>query len=223
MFQKKTQTTQKPLIEKFSLFPPKPSSQAPAVKNVPVPLPPPDENKVVRESATKKKAVAKPIIIPSKEKKPYSDPDLNEPKRPYILKSYPPVKKMYDQGMQALFQNQPQKAVQLLSAVAKDYPDDEYGDNAIFWLGNTYFKLNQLDLAEKQFRHILRNYEHRPTSQGYKTSDAIQMLGQVFAQRNDLEKATYYFQAVMQRFPGIFCRYECERPIATFALNKCKY
>ena len=191
------ETPQEELIEKYSLFDQKPN----ALDVTPVPLPPPDERKVVRE--TPQSIKKSPIIAPvKKQTKSYQDPDLNEPKRPYTLKSYPPVKKMYDQGMQALFQNQPQKAIQLLAAVVQDYPDDEYGDNAMFWLGNTYFKMKKLDLAEKQFRGVLKNYEHRPTSQGYKTPDAIQMLGQIYAMKNEREKAKYYFRAVMERFPG---------------------
>ncbi len=193
------------LIEKFPLFP-TPKQPETTLEVAPVPLPPPDESKVVRESPQSlqkpKQTVqnVKPVVIPTT-KKPYSDPDLNEPKRPYTLKSYPPVKKIYDQGMQALFQNQSQKAVKLLMNVVQDYPDDEYGDNAMFWLGNTYFRMKKLDLAEEQFRGVLRNYEHRPTSQGYKTPDAIQMLGQIYAMRNEAEKAKYYFRAVIERFP----------------------
>ncbi len=215
-------TGNKPLIETLSLFS-KTSPQAPTKstppsvekapqspkrtpvappKPIPIPANMVDETKPTsqKQSVVSETQPMAAAAAPSDE--PYKDPDLNEPSDPYILESHPPVKKLYDQGMKAMINREHKNAIQTFADMLKQYPNDEYSDNALFWMGHLNFSLNRLDQAEDNFRQVLRQYEHRPTSQGYKTPDAIYMLGKIFESRKEAEKAEYYYQAVIQRFPG---------------------
>ncbi|SVE32807.1 uncharacterized protein METZ01_LOCUS485661, partial [marine metagenome] len=45
-------------------------------------------------------------------------------------------------------------------------------------------------------------YVHRPTSQGYKTPDAIYMLGKISERRSDNVTVGYYYRTVIARYPG---------------------
>ncbi|MDP7631227.1 MAG: hypothetical protein QGF03_11750, partial [SAR324 cluster bacterium] len=59
-----------------------------------------------------------------------------------------------------------------------------------------------------------RNYEHRPTSQGYKTPEAILMLGRVMMLRKQTEQAHYYWEEVTQRYPDSSAAREAKKDLA---------
>ena len=132
----------------------------------------------------------------------FSDPDLDPPDDPFILIRHPGVKKIYNQGMTAIIKKNHKQAIQVFENFTERFPDDLDSDNAIYWIGRSQLKLNQLEKAEAAFRKVLKLYEHRPTSQGYKTPDSIYMLGKINQQKNLNQRASYYFMEVIKRFPG---------------------
>ena len=81
------------------------------------------------------------------------------------------------------------------------FPDNLDSDNAFYWIGRSHLELNDLKKAETAFRTVLRYYEHRPTSQGYKTPDVIYMLGKLQEKQNLDQQAAYYCEEVIKRFP----------------------
>ena len=109
----------------------------------------------------------------------FSDPDLNPPDDPLILIRHPGVKKIYNQGMTALIQKNHLHAIMVFENFTKRFPNNIDTDNAFYWIGRSYFALNKLDKSELAFRKVLTLFEHRPTSQGYKTPDSIYMLGKI--------------------------------------------
>ena len=131
----------------------------------------------------------------------FSDPDLNPPEDPFILIRHPGVKKIYNQGMTAVIQKNHEQAI-LIFENFKPFPDNLDSDNAFYWIGRSHLELNDLKKAETAFRTVLRYYEHRPTSQGYKTPDVIYMLGKLQEKQNLDQQASYYFGEVIKRFPG---------------------
>ncbi len=203
--------TSKPLIENYSLLTPKKQStstsstittQSDQQKPSPLrPVRPPAQNQIVDESKSAN-TQQRNIASPPREQQPFNDPSLNEPIAPYKLKSRPEVKKLYDQGMGAMINRKYQEAVQIFEDMLQQFPDDEYSDNAQFWLGHIHFTLNRLNQSQEAFQKVLQNYEHRPTSQGYKTPDAIYMLGKIAESNNNLAHAQYYFEQVINRFPN---------------------
>ena len=132
----------------------------------------------------------------------FSDPDLDPPDDPFILIRHPGVKKIYNQGMTAIINKNHEQAIQVFENFSERFPNDLDSDNAIYWIGRSQIKLNQLKKAEAAFRKVLTLYEHRPTSQGYKTPDSIYMLGKINQQKNLNQRASYYFKEVIKRFPG---------------------
>lgn len=205
-------------IEDYSLFSPKKPTDSQRNETtaatkvtqqkslVPIPLPPKnqiiDERQTTSNTKTQKPLGTSSKVLHNTDDQPFTDPNLKEPEAPYKLKSRPQVKKLYDQGMDAMINRKYPHAIQSFQDMLKQFPDDEYSDNALFWLGHIHFTLNQLNEAEAAFHKVLSQYEHRPTSQGYKTPDAIYMLGKISESRNDNNRSAYYFQEVVKRFPG---------------------
>ena len=143
------------------------------------------------------------VAISKESKEPeFEDPDLSEPENPVILIRHPGVKKIYNQGMNEVIQRQHESAIRIFENYVKRFPEDMDSDNALYWIGHSYFQLKQNQKAERAFRKILTGYEHRPTSQGYKTPDAIYMLGKISERRRDPVASKYYYRTVIARYPG---------------------
>ena len=143
------------------------------------------------------------VIVSKESKEPeFEDPDLSEPENPVILIRHPGVKKIYNQGMNEVIQRQHESAIRIFENYVKRFPEDMDSDNALYWIGHSYFQLKQNQKAERAFRKILTGYEHRPTSQGYKTPDAIYMLGKISERRRDPVASKYYYRTVIARYPG---------------------
>ena len=144
-----------------------------------------------------------PVVVSKESKEPeFEDPDLSEPENPVILIRHPGVKKIYNQGMNEVIQRQHESAIRIFENYVKRFPEDMDSDNALYWIGHSYFQLKQNQNAELAFRKILTGYEHRPTSQGYKTPDAIYMLGKISERRRDPVASKYYYRTVIARYPG---------------------
>ncbi len=144
-----------------------------------------------------------PVVVSKEPKEPeFEDPDLSEPENPVILIRHPGVKKIYNQGMNEVIQRQHESAIRIFENYVKRFPEDMDSDNALYWIGHSYFQLKQNQKAERAFRKILTGYEHRPTSQGYKTPDAIYMLGKISERRRDPVASKYYYRTVIARYPG---------------------
>ena len=143
------------------------------------------------------------VAISKESKEPeFEDPDLSEPENPVILIRHPGVKKIYNQGMNEVIQRQHESAIRIFENYVKRFPEDMDSDNALYWIGHSYFQLKQNQKAERAFRKILTGYEHRPTSQGYKTPDAIYMLGKISERRRAPVASKYYYRTVIARYPG---------------------
>ncbi|MBF0236824.1 MAG: tetratricopeptide repeat protein [SAR324 cluster bacterium] len=211
-----------PAVVEYSLFPEKRKEMA--VQNAQKqnagnlsngdlvkPMPPPPKKEVVDKTRPAEELpppviMAKPLndsmsMAPEAKQEPFEDPDLNEPESPRELKRINGVKRLYNQGMASIIQRDYDKAIEVFQNFTSQFPDDLDSDNAWYWIGHAWFKLEKLEAAEKAFREILRQYEHRPTSQGYKTPDAIYMLGQIAEQQGQPEKARYYYKQLLERFP----------------------
>ncbi len=161
------------------------------------------------EAGKKAKSPGKPFAaVPSaKKKKPvatreiWEDPDLKPPISPIRFKTVPGAKRLYQKAFKLYSSNSHSEAIREFESFLRRYPSDFDADNSQFWIGQAYFRLNNYLQAELAFRRVLKNYQHKETKRGYKTPDAILMLGQIYLIRKKPIKARYYFQHVVERFP----------------------
>ena len=145
----------------------------------------------------------------------FSDPDLDSPEDPFILIRHPGVKKIYNQGMTAVIKKNHEQAIQVFENFTERFPNDLDSDNAFYWIGRSHLELNQVEKAEGAFRKVLTLYEHRPTTQGYKTPDSIYMLGKLNQHKNLNQRASYYYKEVIKRFPGSAAARNAERDLGS--------
>ena len=177
-------------------------------------LPDPEARAVMAAEPEAENAPKKAAAIESTENN-FSDPDLDPPEDPFILIRHPGVKKIYNQGMNAVIKKNHEQAIQVFKNFTERFPNDLDSDNAFYWIGRSHLELNQLEKAEGAFRNVLTLYEHRPTTQGYKTPDSIYMLGKLNQQKNLNQRASYYYKEVIKRFPGSAAARNAERDLGS--------
>ena len=198
-------------IESFSLIPtPKVSSKkktasapAPQVAKKPEPKPKPKPKPKVKKRKPKSTKVVA-AATKKKKKKPaekWEDHDLERPKSPIILEVLPGAKSLYKTAFKSYSRRQFTDAILEFGDFLNRFPNDQDADNSQFWIGQAYFYLKDYAEAESAFRKVLRNYEHGNTREGYKTPDAILMIGQIYLKRNKPIKARYYFRHILQNYP----------------------
>jgi tol-pal system protein YbgF len=160
-----------------------------------------------RTDQTTARTAAKPAGMPlaaalvTANAKPYQDPDLIEPANPRQLTANRAAKSLYEKGFVLFGNRQYEQSILVYQNFLSRYPDDIYSDNAQFWIGEAYLRMDKLNEAEAAYRKVLREYAHKSTLEGYKTPDAIYRIGQIFAKRANDKLAKYYLQNVAQRFP----------------------
>ena len=164
----------------------------------------PQTNLTLEESTNSSQPNAAEVVVENElnNVETFGDPDLNGPAEPLALQRRPGIKKLYNQGMSAFIQGDYPEAVDVFEGFVEEFEDDVDSDNAYYWIGYSQFKLGKWDAAESAFRKVLQNYEHRPTSQGFKTPDAIYMLGKLAETRKQPDRAAYYFKNVLENYPG---------------------
>lgn len=90
-----------------------------------------------------------------------------------------------------------QEAREKFKSILKDYPENEYTDNARFWIGETYYKDKDYENAILAYDELLRK---NPDSN--KTPDALLKQGLAFyaIKESDLGKIT--LEKLIKRFPN---------------------
>lgn len=148
-------------------------------------------------------AVKAPTPPPKiEDNRPPFDPDLEESPNPVVLKRIAGAINFYNKGSIALVQRRHDEAIRVFEDFLKRFPNEMNAPKAQYWAGFSHFQLGQLDEAELAIRKMLRTYEHRPDTQGYKTSEGIYLLGKIHQQRDELEQARRYWKEVSRLYPG---------------------
>ena len=138
----------------------------------------------------------------SQEEETPFDPDLVETANPTVLQRIPGAINFYNKGSIALVQRRHDEAIRVFEDFLKRFPNEMNAPKAQYWAGFSHFQLGQFDEAEAAIRKMLRTYEHRPDTQGYKTSEGIFLLGRIAQERNELPLAKRYWQAAAKLYPG---------------------
>lgn len=122
--------------------------------------------------------------------------------RPIKTTSVQSAKKDYDKGYALYLKKNYSEAIEAFNVMLRKFAHDDYADNALFWLGMSYWQMNDRSAASRYFREILTKYNHGPPNRGFKTADAIFMLGKIAKEQKQQEKALFYFKTIRNKFPG---------------------
>lgn len=146
------------------------------------------------EPETKKKSQ-------DKETPAWEDPDLKNPPSPIQLTVISGAKRRYQEAFKIYSGRNYEESIKRFNSFLIDFPNDQDADNSQFWIGQAYFQQGNYLFAERAFRKVLRNYPHGTTRRGYKTPDAVLMLGRIYLIRKKPIKARYYFEQVVKHYP----------------------
>jgi len=178
-------------VEEVTLLPSEKSNQAEKIKK------PKISTGLIPLSKTDKKKNAEGEPEPLN----WEDRDLKPPVSPIRSKVVPGAKRRYQIAFKVFSEREYVKSIELFEDFIKRFPDDLDADNSQFWIGQAYYELADYLQAEIAFRKVLKNYGHGETKRGYKTPDAILMLGRIYIVRDMPIKATNYFNHVVKQYP----------------------
>ena len=142
--------------------------------------------------------------LPSTEKKgeeSWEDPDLTPPLSPIRLTVMPGAKRHYQNAFKSFTKKSYLSAAQEFEQFIRRFPNDQDADNSQFWIGQCLYRTGNFLEAERAFRKVLKNYAHGDTVRGYKTPDAVLMLGRIYLKRDKPIKARSYFEHILANFP----------------------
>ncbi|MGA1796449.1 MAG: tol-pal system protein YbgF [bacterium] len=130
----------------------------------------------------------KPIM----EKKVEPPPQPKEQAKPAINPS-----KLYTNALDLVRSGRIDDAIPLLKLYLEEYPRTELADNALYWLGECYYKKTEFNKAIVEFKRILSEY---PT--GNKVPAALLKMGYSFQELRQTPQALESYQRIVREFPN---------------------
>lgn len=120
-----------------------------------------------------------------------------------------PEKAQYTRALQLFREHKYEAARNEFGAFLDTYPKSDLADNALFWIGDSYFAENSYRKAIESYQQVLDRYPR-----GNKVPAALLQQGNAFSKLGDKTAARILYQRVMDRYPN--------SPQANVAANKLK-
>ena len=102
----------------------------------------------------------------------------------------------YQAAFDALKQGQYERSGQLFNDFVRTYPSHELTDNAMYWLGESYYVTQNYDTALATFRELIQRFPA-----GEKTPDAELKIGYCLYELGQVEEARAALDGVVSRYP----------------------
>ena len=104
------------------------------------------------------------------------------------------IQKEYSVVLDKYFSNDYQGAYNGFYSFTKKYPDSELAANAQYFLGEAQYQMDNIPEAITIFEFVVEQ-------NSVKTPDALMMLGNSHAQLKEIDKALYYWNELIARYP----------------------
>lgn len=88
------------------------------------------------------------------------------------------------------------QAIKDFRRFVKGFPAHNYADNALYWLGETYYSQKNFPRAIIEFKKVPEEYPN-----GNKVPDAMLKIGLSYANLRDFKNAEDYLQMVLEMYP----------------------
>lgn len=108
----------------------------------------------------------------------------------------PAIVAAYNKAYKTFKDQNYQQTISLMGDFLKKYPSHPYSDNAIFWMGESYFQLKNYEKADKDFEKVIQQYPN-----GNKVPDALLRSGICKLRLSEPEKAKVSFDQLMMKYP----------------------
>ncbi len=89
------------------------------------------------------------------------------------------------------------QAIELFSSYLAGYPESRLADNALYWIGEAYYKLEDFSRAVKHLKKVAKEYPR-----ANKAPYALYSLGLVYQQLGDSSSAEDHFKKLTENYPG---------------------
>ena len=103
----------------------------------------------------------------------------------------------YDNGLAILREGRYNEAAQAFNQFLVDYPGSSYADNALYWLGETYYVTRDFDKSLMTFNGLIVQHPNSP-----KASDSRLKTGYIYYEKKDWRTARQTLEAVVSDYPG---------------------
>jgi tol-pal system protein YbgF len=130
--------------------------------------------------------------ISSLQKKPVKLPKEEPPRKLVSTK-----KNKYDKAYALFEAGKYSEARKLFEDFSKTYPKDQLTDNAIYWIGNCYFKEKKYKKAISVFENLINSFP-----QSNKAPDSYYIQALAFLEINEPLTAKIMLETLIQNFPS---------------------
>lgn len=107
------------------------------------------------------------------------------------------IKDIYMAGYQALREGKTEEAREKFSSILSEYPENEYSDNARFWIGESYYKEENYPDAILSYEDLFKN---NPDSD--KVPGAMLKQGLAFYAIKDTKTGKIILEKLIEKYPG---------------------
>lgn len=121
----------------------------------------------------------------------------------------PEARLLYESAYKNYVRGSYREAIEGFEMYQKAAEDGPLVDNALYWIGESYAALGQLQKAVNTFQELINKY---PKSA--RVPPALYKMGIIYEEGGDLKTARFYYNLVVKDFPN--------SPEATLARNKIK-
>ena len=111
-----------------------------------------------------------------------------------VRRSY--LRQVYESGRYSFKKGSYWQAISFFNRVIRNFPNNKKAENALYWIGESYFELKRYDSAQSYFSRVLSNgYTH-------KDEDARIKKGYTYFMAKMFDQAAREFQVYMKQYPG---------------------
>ena len=109
---------------------------------------------------------------------------------------------IYNQALDLYYQGKLDEAKMKFEEFIKKYKNHQLYDNALFWIGQIYYTKGQYKKAINIFQNLINKCESGQIKDCNKLPDALLKISYSYLKIGEKEKAKYYFQKIIEKYPG---------------------
>jgi tol-pal system protein YbgF len=108
---------------------------------------------------------------------------------------------IYNQALDLYYQGKLDEAEAKFKEFAEKYKNNHLYDNALFWIGQIYYTKGEYQKAIEVFQDLINKCESGEIKECNKLSDALLKIAYSYLKINNNEKAKFYFQKIVEKYP----------------------
>ncbi|WP_456401867.1 tol-pal system protein YbgF [Persephonella sp.] len=110
-------------------------------------------------------------------------------------------KELYKYALNAYYKGKTEEARKYFNIFIEEYPDSEMYDNALFWIGQTYYTEGNYEKAVEAFDRLINDCETGKAEECNKYPVAMLKKAYSLIKLGEIEKAKGILKEIVRRFP----------------------